>query len=131
MIDLDELEVLVKAATSGPWWIDSHGHEMVNPESMELVFRTDNSMGELTRNEETGNLSRWPNDNDATFIASFNPEVAMELLTRLRQAERDAARYRWLREARDFDSMQHQVFNKSYGFLLDSDIDEAMNGSNN
>lgn len=53
-------------------------------------------------------------------------EKVKELITRLRETEKDAARYRWLREARDFDSPQHQVFCKSYGFLLDSDIDEAM-----
>lgn len=64
-------------------------------------------------------------------IECASAESIMELITRLRQAEKDAARYRWLREARDFDSMRHQVFCKSYGFLLDSDIDEAMNGSNN
>ena len=29
---------------------------------------------------------------------SLSPEVLVELITRLRQAEKDAARYRWLRE---------------------------------
>ena len=49
-----------------------------------------------------------------------------ELITRLRQAEKDAARYRWLRESTHFDSMQHKLYCLHYGEILDIAIDEAM-----
>lgn len=56
----------------------------------------------------------------------------IELITRLRQAEKDAERYRWLRESTHFDSMQHQLYCLHYGERLDIAIDEAMqcNGDN-
>lgn len=123
MIDIDELDLLAKSATPGPWWIDSHGQEMVNPATLDLIFRTDKLMGELTRSKETGNLSRWPNDNDATFIASFNPAVAVELITRLRQAEKDAARYQWLR---DGSQVCIEEFANTFRRNRDSFVDEAM-----
>ncbi|HAS0889165.1 TPA: hypothetical protein I3301_005043, partial [Enterobacter cloacae subsp. cloacae] len=36
------------------------------------VFATDNKRAAV-RHEDTGNLSRWRNDNDATFIATADP----------------------------------------------------------
>ena len=67
---------------------------------------------------------------------------AIELITRLRQAEKDAARYRWLRdEAADADQTSPLVFMADecadivtdgdyqgimFGKLLDAAIDEAM-----
>ena len=66
----------------------------------------------------------------------------IELITRLRQAEKDAARYRWLRdEAADADQTSPLVFMADecadivtdgdyqgimFGKLLDAAIDEAM-----
>lgn len=97
-IDLDELLALAAKATPGPWWMDSHGVAMVNTETLDLVFSTSDSMGPVVRHEDTGNLSRWRNDNDATFIASANPVVVAELVRRLKAAEQDAARYQFLRE---------------------------------
>lgn len=69
----------------------------------------------------------------------LSPEVLVELITRLRQAEKDAARYRWIKE-------NSQLGVGKFGFdwelhfegvapdnhsLIESHIDEAMNGSNN
>ena len=70
------------------------------------------------------------------------PSVVIELITRLRQAEKDAARYRWLRdEAADADQTSPLVFMADecadivtdgdyqgimFGKLLDAAIDEAM-----
>jgi hypothetical protein len=48
------------------------------------------------------------------------------LAERLISAEKDAARYRWLRESTHFDSMQHKLYCLHYGERLDIAIDEAM-----
>lgn len=49
-----------------------------------------------------------------------------EALGRLAELERDAARYRWLREASHFDTPQHKAFCKAYGHALDEEIDAAL-----
>lgn len=59
----------------------------------------------------------------------LSPEVLVELITRLRQAENDAARYRWLRDYHIGDCPEH--INLDGDGSLDGAIDEAMNGSNN
>ena len=79
-IDTKQLRKLAEAATPGPWWIDSHGSTMVNPETLDTVFITSDRMGPSVRHEDTGNLSRWRNDNDASFIAAANPTAILELL---------------------------------------------------
>lgn len=75
-------------------------------------------------------------------IECASAESLIELITRLRQAEKDAARYRWLRdEAADADQTSPLVFMADecadivtdgdyqgimFGKLLDAAIDEAM-----
>ena len=75
-------------------------------------------------------------------IECASAESIMELITRLRQAEKDAARYRWLRDdAADADQTSPLVFMADecadivtdgdyqgimFGKLLDAAIDEAM-----
>lgn len=95
------LKRLIPEATQGKWWIDSHGSTMVSfTESGDIleVFVTDPEHGDLTRHEGTGNLSRWRNDVDATYIATANPKNIQQLLSeistlryKLRQAQDDAA----------------------------------------
>lgn len=88
-IDLDTLERIAKAATQGQWWIDSHGHQCVMFSTCKPVFITDSeAMGEPVRHHDTGNLSSWPNDNDATYIATMCPEMALSLVERIRQLEK-------------------------------------------
>ena len=77
------------------------------------------------------------------YTVNGNPIHAMlEIITRLRQAEKDAARYRWLRDgAADADQTSPLVFMADecadivtdgdyqgimFGKLLDAAIDEAM-----
>lgn len=86
-IDLDALERLALAATPGPWWIDSHGKQMVShrPE-FASVFITDDSMGPAVRHPETGNISHWRNDHDASYIAAANPQTILELIRLARSA---------------------------------------------
>ncbi|WP_288075091.1 hypothetical protein [Pseudomonas sp.] len=79
------------------------------------------------------------------FGSGVHGDIAIELISRLRQAEKDAARYRWLRDESAFthenapltfftDTNGHQIafyFNGSsysvlYDEMLDAAIDEAM-----
>lgn len=87
-LDIDELESLAKLATPGDWWIDSHGCSMIahTETGVEVVFNTSQE-GEPVRHPDTGNLSRWRNDNDATYIANANPKVILGLIARLKEAE--------------------------------------------
>ena len=54
----------------------------------------------------------------------LSPEVLVELITRLRQAEKDAARYRWLRDLPG-GSVNEEIGNYP-GDMWDDAIDEAM-----
>jgi len=93
-----ELRKLAEAATQGEWWIDSHGMVMSQKGGRKMIFMTSERMGEPKRNPETGNLSRWPNDHDASYIAAANPAAILELIDRLERAEKDAARMDWLEQ---------------------------------
>ncbi|MDO9345084.1 MAG: hypothetical protein Q7T99_16530 [Pseudomonas sp.] len=74
-----ELEMLANKATPGPWWIDSHGMTMMSLPGLQVVFNHP-QQSVAVRNEETGNLSHWRNDWDASFIATANPKTVMELI---------------------------------------------------
>lgn len=70
---------------------------------------------------------------DAHYAAAANPASVLGLITRLREAERDAARYRWLRETasgapEDFEIVACAAFAAAYGcgHNFDLNIDEAM-----
>ena len=54
----------------------------------------------------------------------LSPEVLVELITRLRQAEKDAERYRWLRDLPDGSA--HEEMGNYPGDMWDESIDEAM-----
>ena len=88
-IDYQALREAAEKATPGNWWIDSHGQAMVSFIDNEVleVFATDNKL-DAVRHEDTGNLSRWRNDNDATFIAKANPATVLALLDELEAAEK-------------------------------------------
>ncbi|ENF0104705.1 ead/Ea22-like family protein [Escherichia coli] len=91
-IDYQALREAAEKATPGNWWIDSHGQAMVSFIDNEVldVFVTDNKR-DAVRHEDTGNLSRWRNDNDATFIATANPATVMALLDELETAKKRIA----------------------------------------
>ncbi|PPZ02853.1 hypothetical protein C5P46_00530 [Escherichia coli] len=86
------LREAAEKATPGNWWIDSHGHAMVSFVGNDVleVFTTDNKRAAV-RHEDTGNLSRWRNDNDATFIATADPATVLALLDELEAAEKRIA----------------------------------------
>ncbi|MGX0957413.1 hypothetical protein AB7M18_003541 [Pseudomonas viridiflava] len=85
-VDIEKLEALAKNATPGPWWIDSHGMTMMSMAKLEVVFNHP-AQGVAVRNEDTGNLSHWRNDWDASFIAAANPEVVLELTQTIRDLQ--------------------------------------------
>lgn len=101
-----QLRELAEKATPGTWWIDSHGHRMSANGGSETVFIASEKMGEAKRHPETGNLSHWPNDWDASYIAAANPERALALLdeiealqTECEKLRKDAERYQSQLEA--------------------------------
>ena len=57
-------------------------------------------------------------------IECASAESLIELITRLRQAEKDAARYRWLRDLPDGSA--HEEIGNYPGDMWDESIDEAM-----
>ncbi|EEY5919859.1 ead/Ea22-like family protein [Escherichia coli] len=91
-MDKQALREAAEKATPGNWWIDSHGQSMVSFIDNEVleVFTTDNKRVAV-RHEDTGNLSRWRNDNDATFIATADPATVLALLDELEAAEKRIA----------------------------------------
>lgn len=58
------------------------------------------------------------------FGSGVHGDIAIELISRLRQAEKDAARYRWLRNEASMADMQD--FSFSLTSERDAFIDEAM-----
>lgn len=93
--ELEKLKKIAKSATQGSWWVDSHGQAVVSFHrggDISTIFITDSKqMGPARRHEDTGNLSHWDNDNDATFIASFDPETAIKLIEALEQERKKSA----------------------------------------
>lgn len=80
------------------------------------------------------NLEKFINDGVAQGERfSLRKDGWIELLTRLRQAEKDAARYRWLKgqqwfadEAEWFMPLNTDADNYEFSQSFDSAIDEAM-----
>lgn len=87
-LTLDELEALARRATPGPWWIDSHGHTLISQaDDFLTVVQFDHKDRESVRHKDTGNLSAWRNDNDASYIATFGPDTTLRLIARIRELE--------------------------------------------
>lgn len=85
-MDIENLKRVAKLATQGEWWIDSHGHSMVSfvGNTVLDVFTTETPKDlEPTRHVDTGNLSYWRNDNDATYIAMACPQNVLSLISEI------------------------------------------------
>lgn len=131
-IDKQALREAAEKATPGEWWIDSHGMAMVahhNDNTM-IVFVTDGEqMGKAIRHEDTGNLSHWRNDNDASFIATANPATVLALLDELafldkRNAELNSTLERWAvdraQSASELDDAEKRIAEQSKAASVDS-----------
>ena len=110
-----ELKKLAEKATPGPWWVDSHGHRFSTEDGMQTVFIAADKMGPATRHPETGNLSHWPNDWDASYIVNASPDKILELIATLSAvtAERDR-----LRKDRDDCLEARQYYADKYGEVI-------------
>jgi hypothetical protein len=72
-------------------------------------------------------ITRWPLE-DELYGDVLTPKVILELIRRLREAERDVGRYRWLRFA-DLDKLASDNWKDGEVFTgeeFDSAIDAAM-----
>lgn len=90
---VQQLRELCDKATQGDWWIDSHGRQLVAHNPFSSIFITHGeAMGPATRHPETGYLSHWPNDWDASYIVAVQPKVVRGLLDEIDRLTR-AAKY--------------------------------------
>ena len=103
MTDYSELKKLAEKASPGPWWIDSHGMTMMSMPEMEVVF-SHPAQSVAVRNEETGNLSHWRNDWDASYIATANPKTVLALI-----ADCDSAHKHWANESNNVQAAVAEV----------------------
>lgn len=97
---------------------------------------TDNQIAEI---EELANDAApfgwrpdiWMTHAQAVYACSVGPDSILALITRMREAERDAARYRWLRERGDACQWMNIIRVDIEEFVmqdnaLDAAIDAAM-----
>ena len=113
-IDLDKLEAAAKAATSGPWVATKEYANRwgVSPSPTDIYpVASVYGHGDLTKIEA-----------DATYIAATNPAAVLELIRRLRDAEVDAKRYRYLRNE---DAWPTEIY-ESIGYGKREDFDIAV-----
>lgn len=84
-----ELKQLSEKASEGKWWVDSHGCYVLTFTESDtlLVFEPQNYHKKAVRHPETGNLSHWRNDWDASYIVTACPDNIKKLIKRLEEAE--------------------------------------------
>lgn len=87
--DLKELRTLANAATEGLLHIDSRGLCVMSRKDFEIIFMAPDRVngGVTIHHEDTCDLIKWRNANDAAYIATFTPTRILRLLDRLEQLE--------------------------------------------
>ncbi len=119
-----EIEYLASNATRGDW--EFHICE---------IRANYDSDGYTVIAESPSVPKNWRDQRDTNmrYMATVCPAVAQALIARLREAERDAARYRWIREVasgapEDFEVVADAAFVAAYGcdHNFDLNIDAAM-----
>ena len=118
-IDLKAIRAAAEAASPGPWW---HG-ECKPADGHALAW-----LGQSFVDCAGGCRNYVDPALDAVYIATANPAAILELLDRLEAAEKDAARYRWMRDSEWNQSTHPDVWTQvtnEYG-ELDEAIDAAM-----
>ena len=122
-----EIEYLASNATRGDW--EFHICE---------IRANYDSDGYTVIAESPSVPKNWRDQRDTNmrYMATVCPAVAQALITRLREAERDAARYRFIREVasgapEDFEVVADAAFVAAYGcdHNFDFNIDAAMQES--
>lgn len=88
---IENLKALGKTVTQGDWWMDSHGEALVchGEKEMTIILQPKHLREKAHRDENTGGLSYWPNDSDASWIASAQPKVVLEIIEKLEKSEAD------------------------------------------
>lgn len=111
MSQYDKLKELALVATQGEWWIDSHGHQLVSHNGMktEIIFTVSDTAMPAVRHEDTGNLSHWRNDNDASYIAAANPAAILELIARHDELLAALNQIAWLRSPGETSKLVEQI----------------------
>jgi hypothetical protein len=119
-IDLDALEQKALAATQGIWDIDTVKNEgdygsgpddcrtgfmsfSVHDKNGNVLFDSlnrDTGISEIQEEYSEDHIYAWDEKakRDFEFIVSANPALILELIRRLREAERDAKRYNWIKQ---------------------------------
>lgn len=111
-----EIEALAGSATPGPWGLTlDRGLSVASSEWGLFDIRQDQPNFAV----------------DAHYAAAANPKSVLALIARLREAERDAARYRWLRDRGDACQWMNIIRIDLEEFVmqdnaLDAAIDAAM-----
>ena len=119
-LDLNELERRAKAATPGKWTWKQVGS--FNTPGCAIFWPDASKGGTHYRRLDSGGGML---EADADFIAAAHPAVVLELVRRLREAEKDAARYRRVRRGQKW-SVIDGIGNNLRGGDLDAAIDSAM-----
>lgn len=116
---LAEIEAAAKAATPGQWGADG---------SFVCTARTE---GGTTYVETWSGVSDANRVEDARYIAKANPANVLALTARVRELEKDAARYRWLRENAKYQLYGDQIIDlfSCSAHKADRLIDSAMKAS--
>lgn len=121
---LAELEAAAKEATPGPWkWDDKVPTDYSQADWSEIApWLIDDQLCPVLYGQIAAE-----NGADVEYIAKANPATILALLTRLREAERDAGRYRWLRERGDSCQWMNIIRLDVEDFAtIDQAIDTAM-----
>ena len=71
-------------------------------------------------------LSAWFADDDALFMAAASPFALRSLISRLRAAEMDSARYQWLCEFKEWSDDVDAALDCGSKPVIDAAIDAAM-----
>lgn len=133
MTDYSELKMLAEKASPGPWWIDSHGMTMMSMPNLEVVF-SHPAKSIAVRNEETGNLSHWRNDWDASYIATANPKTILALLAEIEALRRerkgkvlcDLELFETLRDSANSEADEHRQCMATYRPLRQASLDSVV-----
>lgn len=125
MTDYSELKMLAEKATPGPWWVDSHGMTMMSMPDLQVVFAHP-AEGTAVRNEQTGNISHWRNDWDASFIATANPATVLALIAENEMLRKNADRYLHIKAAWHdgglLERLESNVLPEDWDSTVDADM---------
>ncbi|MFV3284380.1 hypothetical protein ACNFCI_10035 [Pseudomonas sp. NY15356] len=128
-IDLESLEQKARAASPGPWVVHADGMEFGSSDRSTNPG-VDTADGQVVCWWGTG-LCGIPQNPDADFIASANPETVLALITEIRALRSDAERYRYLRDPQRTQEVMakkqvgHDIWEWASADELDRLIDES------